>query len=48
MYFASAVDKATLFCYLDVWGTDIPRVHWKDKRHHERLEGPIIRKVIPS
>jgi hypothetical protein len=31
-----------------LWGTDIPRVHWKDKRPHERLEGPIIRKVIPS
>jgi hypothetical protein len=31
-----------------LWGTDIPRVHWKDKRPHERPEGPIIRKVIPS
>jgi hypothetical protein len=31
-----------------VWGTDIPRVHWKDKRPHERPGGPIIRKVIPS
>jgi hypothetical protein len=31
-----------------VWGIDIPRVHWKDKRPHERPEGPIIRKVIPS
>jgi hypothetical protein len=31
-----------------LWGIDIPRVHWKDKRPHERPEGPIIRKVIPS
>jgi hypothetical protein len=31
-----------------LWGTDIPRVHWKDKRPHERPKGPIIRKVIPS
>jgi hypothetical protein len=31
-----------------VWGTDIPRVHWKDKRPHERPKGPINRKVIPS
>jgi hypothetical protein len=31
-----------------VWGTDIPRVHWKDKRPHERPNGPINRKVIPS
>jgi hypothetical protein len=31
-----------------MWGTDIPRVHWKDKRPHERPKGPIIRKVIPS
>jgi hypothetical protein len=31
-----------------VWGTDIPRVHWKDKRPHERPEGPISHKVIPS
>jgi hypothetical protein len=31
-----------------VWGTDIPGVHQKDKRPHERLVGPIIRKVIPS
>jgi hypothetical protein len=30
-----------------VWGTDIPRVHQKDKRPHERPKGPIIRKVIP-
>jgi hypothetical protein len=28
-----------------VWGTDIPRVHWKDKRPCERLVGSIIRKV---
>jgi hypothetical protein len=31
-----------------VWGTDIPRVHWKSKRHHERPKGPIHRKVILS
>jgi hypothetical protein len=31
-----------------LWGTDIPRVHWKDKRPHERTKGPINRKVIPS
>jgi hypothetical protein len=29
-------------------GTDIPRVHWKDKRPHERPKGPINNKVIPS
>jgi hypothetical protein len=33
---------------LALWGTDIPRVHWKDKRPHERLKGPINRKVTPS
>jgi hypothetical protein len=32
----------------NVWGTDIPRVHWKDKRPHERPKGPINRKVTPS
>jgi hypothetical protein len=31
-----------------LWGTDIPRVHQKDKMPHEGLVGPIIRKVIPS
>jgi hypothetical protein len=31
-----------------MWGTDIPRVHWKSKRPHERPKGPIIRKAIPS
>jgi hypothetical protein len=31
-----------------VWGTDIPRVHWKGKRPHERPKGPINRKAIPS
>jgi hypothetical protein len=31
-----------------LWGTDIPWVHRKDKRPHERPVGPIIRKVIPS
>jgi hypothetical protein len=31
-----------------VWGTDIPWVHWKDKRPHERPKGPINRKVILS
>ena len=30
-----------------VWGTDIPWVHKKNKRPHERPKGPIIRKVIP-
>jgi hypothetical protein len=32
----------------EVWGTEIPRVHWKDKRPHERPKSPINRKVIPS
>jgi hypothetical protein len=32
----------------EVWGTDIPRVHQKDKRPHERPVGPIIHEVIPS
>jgi hypothetical protein len=31
-----------------VWGTDIPWVHWKDKRPHEWPKGPINRKVTPS
>jgi hypothetical protein len=31
-----------------LWGTDIPRVHQKNKRPHERPEGPIIREIIPS
>jgi hypothetical protein len=31
-----------------LWGTDIPRVHQKDKRSHERPMGPIIREIIPS
>jgi chromosome segregation ATPase len=31
-----------------LWGTDIPRVHQKDKRPHERPVGPIVREVIPS
>jgi hypothetical protein len=31
-----------------LWGTDIPRVHWKDKRPHEWPKGPINRKVTPS
>jgi hypothetical protein len=31
-----------------MWGTDIPRVHWKDKRPHERPKSPINREVIPS
>ena len=31
-----------------LWGTNIPRVHWKDKRPHERPVGPITRKVTPS
>jgi hypothetical protein len=35
-------------CLHQVWGTDIPRVHWKDKRPHERPKDPINRKVIPS
>jgi hypothetical protein len=29
-------------------GTDIPRVHQKDKRPHERPVGPMIREIIPS
>jgi hypothetical protein len=32
----------------ELWGTDIPRVHWKSKRPHERPKGPINRKVILS
>jgi hypothetical protein len=31
-----------------LWGTDIPRVHWKSKRPHERPKGPINHKVILS
>jgi hypothetical protein len=31
-----------------LWEIDIPQVHGKDKRPHERPEDPIIRKVIPS
>jgi hypothetical protein len=31
-----------------LWGTDIPRVHWKSKRPHERPKGLINRKVILS
>jgi hypothetical protein len=31
-----------------LWGTDIPWVHWKSKRPHERPKGPINRKVILS
>jgi hypothetical protein len=31
-----------------LWGIDIPRVHYKDKRPHERPKGPINRKVTPS
>jgi hypothetical protein len=37
-----------LFAVNLLWGTDIPRVHWKDKRPHERPKGPINHKVIPS
>jgi hypothetical protein len=32
---------------LPLWGTDIPRVHWKGKKPHERPKGPINRKAIP-
>jgi hypothetical protein len=32
---------------LPLWGTDIPWVHYKDKRPHVRPKGPIIRNVIP-
>jgi hypothetical protein len=32
----------------ELWGTDIPRVHWKGTRPHERPKGPINHKVIPS
>jgi hypothetical protein len=31
-----------------LWGTDIPRVHQKDKMPRKGPVGPIIRKVIPS
>jgi hypothetical protein len=31
-----------------LWGTDIPRVHRKGKRPHERPKSPINHKVIPS
>jgi hypothetical protein len=31
-----------------LWGTNIPRVHQKDKMPREGPMGPIIRKVIPS
>jgi hypothetical protein len=31
-----------------LWGTNIPRVHWKSKRPHERPKGPINCKVILS
>jgi hypothetical protein len=31
-----------------VWGTDIPRVHQKNKRPRERPVGPMVREVIPS
>jgi hypothetical protein len=40
--------SAEVFQWGSVWGTDIPRVHWKAKRPRERPVGPIIRKVIPS
>jgi hypothetical protein len=33
--------------YMAPVGTDIPRVHQKDKMPHEGPVGPIIRKVIP-
>jgi hypothetical protein len=29
-----------------VWGTDVPRVHQKDKRSHERPKGSIVHEVI--
>jgi hypothetical protein len=45
MSFASLV---TCEGAMNVWGTDIPRVHWKGKRPHERPKGPINRKAIPS
>jgi hypothetical protein len=31
-----------------LWGTDIPWVHWEDKRPHEWPKGLISHKVIPS
>jgi hypothetical protein len=46
--FFKGVLDGTLVVGARLWGTDIPRVHWKDKRPHERPESPIIRKVIPS
>jgi hypothetical protein len=42
------IDDERLGCVRDLWGTDIPRVHWKGKRPHERPKGPINRKVILS
>jgi hypothetical protein len=48
----SIIPKANTYGFLtkklSLWGTDIPRVPWKDKRPHERPKGPINRKVIPS
>jgi hypothetical protein len=31
-----------------MWGTDIPWVHWKDKRPHERPKSLINHEVTPS
>jgi hypothetical protein len=39
-----------MFCpvWTWLWGTNIPRVHWKGNRPHERPKSPINREVTPS
>jgi hypothetical protein len=47
----SIIPKANTYGFFTkkwLWGTDIPRVHQKDKIPHEKPVGPIIREVIPS
>jgi hypothetical protein len=46
--FGPSISKSTQIKIGGLWGIDIPRVHWKDKRPHKRPKGPINRKVIPS
>jgi hypothetical protein len=41
-------DMNVILSGLHLWGTDIPRVHWKDKRPHERPKSLINREVTPS
>jgi hypothetical protein len=41
-------NNCMLFMKEHVWGIDIPWVHQRSKRPHERPRGPIIRKVILS